>query len=108
MAKESADIGREHGQQRAHLEGYTLDEVIVEYRLLRRVIFEQHEAEVRLGAMSAQLIHDAIDRGIANSVTEFVSEASTREQRFQTERERLFGDLRALFTVTLPGDSRPQ
>jgi len=81
LVQETAEIGRDHGSQRATLEEYSLNQVLVEYRLLRQVIFEVlSEHGERLELKTEQVIHDVIDCGVANAAAEFLHIQSRREQ----------------------------
>lgn len=55
---------KEHAQQRGHLETYSLDQVILEYHLLRKAVVEVMEEGHDLSQDVASVIHDGIDRAM--------------------------------------------
>jgi PAS domain S-box-containing protein len=93
--RESARIGMKHGQVRAHQQAYSLNEVLIEYRLLSRVIFTTLRQGGRPDLQTEDIIHDAIHRGIANSASEFTRIRSEAEREHLAERERLLQELQA-------------
>ncbi|MDY7231001.1 PAS domain-containing protein [Hyalangium rubrum] len=91
--QESARIGMKHGQIRAHQNAYSLNAVLIEYRLLSRVIFTVLRQGGRLEFQTEDIIHDALHRGVANSASEFTRIRSKVEQEYQAERERVLQEL---------------
>lgn len=55
---------REHGEQRASLEEYSLEEVIKEYQYLRRVIVDVLHDEGSLASRDLAFLHDGIDSAV--------------------------------------------
>jgi PAS domain S-box-containing protein len=78
--KESADIGKAHGRQRAEQKALSLNDVLVEYRLLSSAIFNVLRETIELERKTEDLINDAIHRGIGNASAEFVRVRSAQEQ----------------------------
>lgn len=74
-------IGREHGLQRAGLADYTFSQVLLEYRILRQVIFEVLESESPLFPGVRDLILNTLDEGIEKAVEEFSSVRSEEIRR---------------------------
>jgi signal transduction histidine kinase len=64
----------EHAQQRAGLKDYTLDVVILEYHLLRRVVVEIMEQGDPLPRDVGRVLHDGIDRAMQEAAVYFVAE----------------------------------
>lgn len=99
------ELGKAHGKQRAELTEYTLEEVLLEYSILRAVIFEKiHKFEPQdLGAI--QLVHKYIDEGMHNAVIEFVEvqKKSIAEGVSDLKKEK---DLRETFVMALTHDLR--
>ena len=88
-------VGQEHGQQRAGLAGYSLDQVLDEYALLRDTIFENLETEAALLVPERNAILHCIDAARSEATTEFVErfqELSDRQGQI-TESERSFREL---------------
>jgi len=88
LAECAARFGLKHGQSRARQQAYSLNDVLVEYRLLSQAIFTTLRQLDRLDSQAEDIIRDAIHRGIANSATEFARLRSNAEQAQQQERER--------------------
>jgi signal transduction histidine kinase len=88
----NAVMSRKHGKQRSRLEGYTLDEVITEYILLRQVIFDELE-ECGLSHSSVNVINDFVDEGIRLAVTEFVAMKVIESQSFTAQINALHADV---------------
>ena len=61
----------EHGQERAAVEAYTLDQMIGEYRLLRQVTLEVLERDAPLSSVEREVVLDAVYTGMANAAREF-------------------------------------
>ena len=93
--KQSAQIGLGHGQTRAQQKAYSLNDVLIEYRLLGHVIFTTLRQLGRPDLHTEDIIHDAIHRGIANAASEFTRLRSEEERANQVERERALQDIQA-------------
>ncbi|MBC7385357.1 MAG: PAS domain-containing protein [Cryobacterium sp.] len=78
----SAEIAKEHGDDRAEQPGYTLDQVIHEYQILRRVTIQSLRAEAVMSESTSDLINDYIDFG--------VRKASARYSAIENDREILY------------------
>jgi PAS domain S-box-containing protein len=74
VIKENTDISREHGYQRAQFCDYTLDQIIHEYHLLRKCIFDYlvMDSKYTLTEKDRKIIHGFIDNGIQAASVEFV------------------------------------
>ena len=85
-----ADIpaSQRHAEQRAAMEGYTLDLVIVEYHLLRRAIIEVMEQGEPLPQGVASVIHDGIDRAMQEAAAQLVTERQRRETALRESEAR--------------------
>lgn len=72
-ACDGANVCREHGQCRAEVGGYSMEEVIWEYHMLRQSIFEVLEEDGQaLPPNQRDCILDSILQGISEAVVEFV------------------------------------
>lgn len=91
----SARIGMKHGQVRAQQKAYSLDAVLIEYRLLRRVLFTALRQGGRPDLQTEDILHDAIDRGIESSASEFTRLRSEAERERLAERERAVQELQS-------------
>lgn len=68
---EAGKIGKEHGEQRAALLDYTFSQVLLEYRILRQVIFEVLEEEKLQVSDVRDIILDVLDAGIEKAIDQF-------------------------------------
>ncbi|WNG60629.1 PAS domain-containing protein [Archangium gephyra] len=91
----SAQIGMKHGQVRAQQKAYSLNAVLIEYRLLSRAIFTALRQGGRPDLQTEDIIHDAIHRGVANSASEFTRIRSQAERERIAECERVLQELQA-------------
>lgn len=101
----SSGLSREHARQRAELEGYTLDQNVREYRLLRKTIFEILEAEGPIDTKERDLLHEALDYAIGEAGGEFMRQHLSKSTEHIRELEQEKG-LRELFVSTLSHDLR--
>ncbi len=67
LKAKNAQVSREHGEDRAQQPEYTLEEVIGEYRFLRRVIIQKLESCCNLASSARELVHEFIDEGISEA-----------------------------------------
>lgn len=86
--------GGEHGGQRAGLPAYTLDSMLVEYRLLRRAVLGVLRQETRLDRETEDLIHATIDGHLGNASAEFVRVRSRADQESSEALQRSAHELR--------------
>lgn len=81
---EAGRIGKLHGDQRAGLTDYSFSQVLVEYRILRQVIFETLEQEKLQVQDVRDIILNSLDEGIEKAIEQFSivrSEELTRSNR---------------------------
>lgn len=71
-ADQNAAVAREHAEDRASQPEYTLDQVIIEYHLLRSVIIETLKTAGFADEESRKIIHEFIDRGIAKAAVRYL------------------------------------
>jgi PAS domain S-box-containing protein len=107
--QQSADIGRKHGESRAAIKEYPLNEVIIEYRILSKIIFSILQEKVRIDLQTENLLNDAIHRGIGNSAAEFIRFRNEIMEREIAHSEETFRHLvegvkdYAIFTLDTNG-----
>jgi signal transduction histidine kinase len=84
-AEESAPLevkaARAHGKERSTFPQYSLEEVIAEYRLLRRAIFEVLKND-EITSKERDTIIDAIEIGISEAASEFASRQYQLREQF--------------------------
>jgi signal transduction histidine kinase len=96
-ALKDREICREHGQQRATLPSYSIEQVIREYGLLRETIFELLEREGQLNQKERDVILSSISHGTCEAASEYVRiQDFVREQFIAT----LTHDLRNPLTAS--------
>lgn len=81
---EQKDLAADHGHHRAKDAGYSLDQVIGEYHVLRRVLFDVLEADGReLSREHRELILDVLFAAIRNAAAAFMQD---REKKIEEAR----------------------
>lgn len=89
--KESAHIGGTHGRERASHMHYDLNDILIEYRILTRILFDFFRGDnERLDDLSEKIILDAIHRGIGNASSEFVKYRNEIDQMHEKELNDFF------------------
>ena len=73
-------VAREHGRERSAFPQYTLEQIIAEYRLLRRAIFEVIGKNI--SDQERDTIIDAIEIGISESASEFTKQQFAFREQF--------------------------
>lgn len=99
----STTLPIEHGNVRARLTGYSIDEVIDEYHLLKAVILETlHSRGIVLEPMDIQTLSSVFDASIKEAATGFVLTQTIFRERFAAS---LMHDLKSpLSTALLIGE----
>ena len=72
VATEGSTAAMTHGEERAVLTGYTLDDLIHEYQVLRKIIFDTLLARTALSPQAVGVINDSIDLAIREATQTFV------------------------------------
>jgi signal transduction histidine kinase len=88
---ESTRIGKLHGQERAGYADYSMSQLILEYQLLRQVIFQVLEEEAPLEVRDRDIIIGSIEQAVNDAATQF---------------SETLRDIQELFMVTLTHDLR--
>ena len=71
--EEATRIGKLHGADRATNRSYTLSEVLVEYHILREVLFQVLEAEGPLAQGPRDIVLDSIEQAVNDAVVKFTT-----------------------------------
>jgi K+-sensing histidine kinase KdpD len=71
--EESERVGKKHGRDRAGSRDYTMDQMIFEYHILRRVICDVMEEDVPLSSTEMEIITCAVEQAVNDAATEFSS-----------------------------------
>lgn len=96
---------QDHADQRAALTDYSLDQVVHEYHLLRRVVMDVLEAETPLPREAQVAVHDGIDAAIQLATTQYV-ELRQEELRRRAEDLTLANRAREDFLAMLSHELR--
>lgn len=67
----STRIGKKHGRERATASEYTMDQMILEYHILRQVICDVMESEAPLTAVEREVIVCSIEQAVNDAATQF-------------------------------------
>lgn len=96
LLNENRVISREHGEQRFSIKGYTLEQMIHEYHLLRETIFEYLivERDVNLTESDRKIINNFIDKSIQASAAEFVRKETEAQAKIKAELEETLARLK--------------
>ncbi len=95
-ATEGSTIAEEHGGERVRMTHFRLEDLIVEYMLLREVLLAVLEEEEPLTAKERNTLNASMDQAIAKACTAYVLvQEGLREQLFATLAHDLRGPLSA-------------
>ncbi|PZV07182.1 MAG: hypothetical protein DCF32_07935 [Leptolyngbya sp.] len=84
-------IGKHHGHERAGYADYTVSQLILEYHILRQVIFQVLEERAPLEIRERDIIIDSIEQAVNDAATQF---------------SHTLRDIQEMFMVTLTHDLR--
>ncbi len=97
LAKQERTLATEHGQQRAKMEDYSLDQVIAEYQTLRQVLVTVvGEDQPPLPSATWEMIHDFLLVAIRNAATEFTQLRDRDVRQAKAEIEEAYRSLDGL------------
>lgn len=85
----ATDTSREHGQQRASLAGYSIAQIVDEYRLLRQTIFEVLDAKGCGDRDVRDLVLDSIDAAVDEACNQFMQARRHEIEQAGQERARV-------------------
>jgi signal transduction histidine kinase len=69
--EESTRIGKKHGSERAASFNYTMDQMILEYHILRQVLFDIMEEEKDLTSTEREVMICSIEQAVNDAATQF-------------------------------------
>jgi K+-sensing histidine kinase KdpD len=90
----------DHGEQRPELPPYSLDQVLLEHRILREVIFDVLTASGMLTDSAMDTIADSIQAGMSVAASEFLRIRMIREMQAHRNAETANQRLKGLQEVT--------
>jgi signal transduction histidine kinase len=98
QAAKISQVSAEHGRLRAKSNEYTLDQVILEYNILRRVIFEVLEGIHTLTSKERDHLLDSIEKSVSDAATEFTDYLKSLQELFS---HTLIHDLRNPLAIAM-------
>ncbi len=125
VVQETSEIAKKHGKQRASQPGFSLDQVIAEHQILRRILFQFIQNRFHLDLEQWNTILECVDKGISEAATVFALDRGFKDARYhklekakidiEVERNRAYSDIdqlkiqremREQFVSTLSHDLR--
>jgi signal transduction histidine kinase len=106
------EVAQEHGVQRSNLHGFTLDQVIHEYGILRRIIVKILYSQDCFDFEAVNVVQEIIQRGCEEAAREFMAnseeDATARESQLNETITKLKSEqeIREKFVSTLTHDLR--
>lgn len=88
-AIEISKICETHGKQRAALSKYTLEQVLFEYAILRRILLSVLRNETEVTIEESDVIHEAIQEGMLQAASEFMKVQAKAAATFANENREL-------------------
>lgn len=82
---ESKEIAKEHGEQRAELPGYSINQVLLEYDFLRKTIFEVLEADGPIAPRERNIILDLLAMAAAEAGATFVEKVEEKLRESESQ-----------------------
>ncbi|MEP0918975.1 HAMP domain-containing histidine kinase [Leptolyngbya sp. DQ-M1] len=79
---ESDRIGRKHGRERAEYADYSITQLILEYHILRQVVFQVLEEEAPLTIRERDIIISSIEQAVNDAATQFSQTLSEIQEMF--------------------------
>lgn len=94
--EESTRVGKKHGSERAAAFNYTMDQMIMEYHILREVLFDIMEEEKDLTRIEREVMICSIEQAVNDAATEFSDSLKDYQEHLS---HSLVHDLRNPLTV---------
>ncbi len=69
--KENTRISKSHGSRRSGTKNYTMDQLILEYHILREVICDVMEEEETLSSIESEVITCAVEQAVNDAATQY-------------------------------------
>jgi signal transduction histidine kinase len=95
VMQETFKVAERHGRQRANQATYTLDQVIAEHQILRRVLFQLVRARTSLKPGHLDTLLECVDVGISEAASAFALERGFKDARLrraESERHAALGE----------------
>ncbi len=78
----STRIGKKHGRERAGSSQYTMDQMILEYHILRQVICDVLERDAKLSDVDMEVIVCSIEQAVNDAATQFSDSLRQIQEQF--------------------------
>ncbi|XGC82405.1 PAS domain S-box protein [Bdellovibrio bacteriovorus] len=78
---------KNHGKQRTQLKNFTLDQVLHEYAILRRILFKLLDDDQSLDSVSTAIILDCLQEGVEEAGRKFLEASNEEQLRLTSEIE---------------------
>lgn len=107
---DSLRIGKKHGRERARSLDYTMEQLIIEYQILRQVICDVMEEEAPLSPIEREVIVCSIEQAVNDAATQFsatlaaIQEHLTRALAHDLRSPVMVAKTGALLILRRPGD----
>lgn len=98
---ERTRVGKKHGRDRAQSSKYTMDQMILEYHILRQVLCDMLEEEQPLSTLEREVIVCSIEQAVNDAATEFNDFMTSLNEELSEEKI-----LRDKFVTSLTHDLR--
>lgn len=98
---ESTRVGKKHGSERSKSVNYTMKEMILEYHILRRVVFDVLEQEAPMTDVEREIIVCSVEQAVNDAASEFSD--SLKHVNAELNEEK---NLRDKFVASLSHDLR--
>ncbi len=95
-AYEISKICEVHGKQRASLSNYTLEQVLFEYAILRRILLSVLREGAEITVEESDVIHEAIQEGMIQAGSEFTKTHTKVREQFESEIKARLAELNAV------------
>jgi PAS domain S-box-containing protein len=99
LKEEEKNLAIEHGKERASLSEYSLDQVIMEFNILREVIFEFIDPDGDMTLKQGKVLWDSIFIAIRNSASEYSKNIKAREEKKLKQQRELEDSKKILSSV---------
>ncbi len=96
-------VSQEHAEDRVKKTTYTIEHVIREYDILRKVIFAFLETEKALDVISRDIIFDVIQAAQTHSTCEFANLTFEKERKLRQQLEEKEAVFRTVFELAAAG-----
>lgn len=84
QADKNAEVAHHHGEERANLTNYSIDQVLFEYQILREVLMTSMQEKELVKYPAIQIIQGFLDRGMRKATSKFAEQREQTVTKFRT------------------------